>query len=91
MRKTLIFAALSLLLTQGAQAQSADPARAETVSWSASAGTAAVKPDGAVTVTLNAKVADGWHVYALKQLPNGPTPLRITVDQNSLAAQAGEP
>src|SRR5215469_10450405 len=87
----IIIAAASLLLTQGALAQPADPAAAETVSWSASAGSAPVKADGAVTVTLNAKVAEGWHVYALKQLPNGPTPLRITVDQNPLAAQAGEP
>ena len=91
MPKILILAAAALLLAQGAQAQSADAARAETVSWTASAGSAGVKPDGAVTVTLNAKVAEGWHVYALKQLPNGPTPLRITVDQNPLAAQAGEP
>src|SRR5215469_6510150 len=87
----IIIAAASLLLTQGALAQPADPAAAETVSWSASAGPAPVKPDGAVTVTLNAKVAEGWHVYALTQLPNGPTPLRITVDANPLATQAGEP
>src|SRR5689334_7863184 len=91
MRKTLIVAGAMLLFGHGVMAQSPDPARAETVSWSASAGSAPVKPDGAVTVTLNAKVAEGWHVYALKQLPNGPTPLRITVDQNPLAAQAGEP
>ena len=91
MRKILILAAAALLFGQGVMAQSADPARAETVSWSASAGPAAVKPDGALTVTLNAKVADGWHVYALKQLPNGPTPLRITVDPNALASASGEP
>lgn len=92
MRKILILAAAaSLLLATGAMAQAADPARAETVTWSASAGPAAVKPDGAVTVTLNAKVAEGWHVYALKQLPNGPTPLRITVDANTLASATGEP
>ena len=91
MRKILILTAAALLFGQGAFAQTADPARAETVAWSASAGSAAVKPDGVLTVTLNAKVAEGWHVYALKQLPNGPTPLRITIDANPLAAQAGAP
>ena len=91
MRKILIPTAAALLFGQGAFAQTADPARAETVAWSASAGSAAVKPDGALTVTLNAKVAEGWHVYALKQLPNGPTPLRITIDPNKIAAANGEP
>ena len=90
MRKIVILAAAALLFARGAQAQPADPAAAETVSWSASAGSAPVKPDAALTVSLNAKVAEGWHVYALKQLPNGPTPLRITVDANPLAAQAGD-
>src|SRR6202012_3661248 len=82
----------ALLLPRGGVDQPADPAASETVSWTASAGpNAAVKPDGALTVTLNAKVKEGWHVYALNQLPNGPTPLRITVDANTVAAASGAP
>jgi DsbC/DsbD-like thiol-disulfide interchange protein len=97
MGKFLTFAAAAtLLLGQAALAQTAAPAPkapipAETVTWSAAANTAAVKPDGALTVTLNAKVAEGWHVYALNQLPNGPTPLRISVDANAVAAANGAP
>ena len=90
--KLIIAAAMLQLLVQGAAAQPADPAAAQTVSWTASAGpNTSVKPDSAATVTLNAKVTEGWHVYALKQLPNGPTPLRITIDPNTLASASGEP
>ena len=91
MRKILIFAAAALLFGHGAMAQPADPARAETVAWSASASPNAVTPDGALTVTLNAKVTEGWHVYALNQLANGPTPLRVTVDANAIATANGAP
>jgi|SRR5579871_4415402 len=91
MRKILLLAATGLLIGQGALAQPADPARAETVTWTASVSPATSKPSATLNVTLAAKVAEGWHVYALKQLPNGPTPLRITVDQNPLATRAGEP
>jgi hypothetical protein len=88
-----VFAAVlvSGLSLHGAVAQTADPAAAETVSWTASVSAAnPVKPDSALTVTLHAQVKDGWHVYALKQLPNGPTPLRITVDANKVAAASGD-
>ena len=77
--------------TYGVAAQTPDPAAAETVSWSASAHPDQVKPAGMLTLTLKAQVLDGWHVYALKQLPGGPTPLRITVDPNNIAAASGEP
>ncbi len=81
---------ISGVALHGAAAQTVDPAAAETVSWSASVSAAGpVKPDSALTVTLHAQVKDGWHVYALKQLPNGPTPLRITVDANPVAAASG--
>ncbi len=73
-----------------AVAQPADPAAAETVSWTAAVGApSSVKSGSNLTVTLQAKVAEGWHVYALNQLPNGPTPLRITVDANKIAAASG--
>ena len=67
-----------------------DPAAADTVSWSAVVSPAAsVKPASALTVTLQAKVQEGWHVYALNQLPGGPTPLRIAIDPNKVAAASG--
>ena len=87
-----VAAGLSLLalLPASALAQTQDDARAQTVSWAAS-----VKPDGAAakswTLTLQAQVRDGWHVYALKQLPGGPTPLLVTLDPNKVATAIGEP
>jgi DsbC/DsbD-like thiol-disulfide interchange protein len=86
-------AGITLLgLAAPASAQTADPAAAQTVNWTVTADpAAAVKQGGHVTLTLHGEVADGWHVYALKQLPNGPTPLRVTLDQNEVATASGAP
>jgi DsbC/DsbD-like thiol-disulfide interchange protein len=90
---TAALAGITLLgLAAPALAQSADPAAAQTVNWTVTADpAAAVKQGGHVTLTLHGEVADGWHVYALKQLPNGPTPLRVTLDQNEVATASGAP
>jgi DsbC/DsbD-like thiol-disulfide interchange protein len=78
-------------LAAPALARTADPAAAETVNWTITSPADAVKQGGKVTLTLHGEVADGWHVYALKQLPNGPTPLRVTLDQNVIATASGAP
>jgi DsbC/DsbD-like thiol-disulfide interchange protein len=90
---TAALAGIALLgLAAPASAQNADPAAAQTVNWTVTADpTEAVKQGGKVTLTLHGEVADGWHVYALKQLPNGPTPLRVTLDQNDVATAGGAP
>ncbi len=75
----------------GAMAQTSDPAAHETVSWTVAAPAQAVKPGSRATLTLKGAVEEGWHVYALKQLPNGPTPLRVTLDQNAVASANGAP
>lgn len=81
-----VVSGLVLLLWSGAAlAQEADPARAESVSWSAQAS---AKGDKA-TVTLNGTVQPGWHVYALKQAPEGPTPLLVTLDKTDTATASG--
>jgi DsbC/DsbD-like thiol-disulfide interchange protein len=95
MRGVVGVAAALLMVTlsiESAVAQPADPAAAETVSWTAAVSqTAATKPAEALTVTLHAKVQEGWHVYALNQLPDGPTPLRIVIDPNQVATASGAP
>jgi len=90
---TAALAGIALLgLVAPASAQNADPAAAQTVNWTITADPEeAVKQGGRVTLTLHGEVADGWHVYALKQLPNGPTPLRVTLDQNDVATASGAP
>ncbi|HWF64158.1 MAG TPA: protein-disulfide reductase DsbD N-terminal domain-containing protein [Rhizomicrobium sp.] len=80
--------ALLVLASAGAGAATPDPARTEAVAW-----TASVAPDakpGNLTLTLHADVQKGWHVYALKQLPGGPTPLLVKVDPNDVASAGGE-
>jgi DsbC/DsbD-like thiol-disulfide interchange protein len=74
-----------------AGAQTADPAAAQTVSWSVSASEAAVKPANALTFTLHAQIQKGWHVYGLKQSPAGPTPLLVSIEPNNIAAAGGAP
>lgn len=90
LRVLAIGAGWSALVLAGAAA--AQPSLgADTVSWSASAPSQGVKPGGRVKVTLRGVVQAGWHVYGLQQLPDGPTPLRVTVDAPDIAAADGQP
>jgi DsbC/DsbD-like thiol-disulfide interchange protein len=85
--KSVLLGIALLGMALAAPAVAQDQARAETVTWSAS-----VTPEakaGNATLTLHALVKDGWHVYSLKQLPGGPTPLLVVVDPNSVAAARG--
>ena len=82
-------AALIALAMQGA-ALAQSPA--DTVAWTLTAPSAdSVKPGARVVLKLQGVVLDGWHVYALKQLPGGPTPLRVALDPSDVAASAGAP
>jgi DsbC/DsbD-like thiol-disulfide interchange protein len=67
-----------------------DQAAADTVTWSITAPAEAA-PGSKQTVALQGTVQEGWHVYALKQLPDGPTPLRVALETNPVAAAAGAP
>ncbi len=96
MRASILWALVGLSLPGAALAQASnDAARGDTVSWTVSAPADAVRPGGRLTLTLHGTVLDGWHVYALKQAPLGPTPLRVALDTNDVAtadgATAGSP
>jgi hypothetical protein len=67
----------------------AQAAAGDTVSWSVSTPAEAGKSGGRLAVTVHGAVQEGWHVYALKQLPEGPTPLAVSLDSNSVAKSAG--
>jgi hypothetical protein len=68
------------------------PTGPETVTWTVSApASGAVRPGSKLALTLHGAVQDGWHVYALKQLPEGPTPLRVTLDTSEVATADGAP
>lgn len=64
----------------------------DTVSWTVSAPSADnVKPGSQIAIELHGTVVDGWHVYALEQLPKGPIPLRVALDPSEIAVADGAP
>ncbi len=83
---------LALLLGPGLCAVGAAQSPSEIVHWSASVvSRTPAKPGSVAILALSATVEDGWHVYALRQLPNGPTPLRVTLDSNGIVLVDGSP
>lgn len=88
----MTFLGLSLNATTMAQVspQPDGAARGETVSWTVSAPTEdAIKPGSRLTLTLRGTIQDSWHLYSLKQAPDGPTPLLISLGANSVATAGG--
>jgi thiol:disulfide interchange protein len=59
----------------------------ETVRWIPRAPVS-VAANGHVDIHLTAKIASGWHIYSLSQLPGGPTTTEIHLT-NNLARQDG--
>jgi DsbC/DsbD-like thiol-disulfide interchange protein len=57
------------------------------VVWALKAGAA---PDGSMTAELTAKIEDGWHLYSLTPIANGPKPTRITLPSEQAFELAGE-
>lgn len=73
-RPTLLLAAAVLFAGCG----HAPAAGAQTpVHWTISP--ARIDGGGSGSVTLSAKIDDGWHIYAVTQGPGGPVPTRITL------------
>jgi hypothetical protein len=68
-------------------------APADNVVWTVTvtSGATPVKTGSVVTLDVNGSIDEGWHVYGLKQLPGGPTALRVTVDANDTGQAAGDP
>lgn len=82
-------AAIGAALCGAALAQAPGPP--QSVSWSVAPQTADVAPGSRIAITLRGAVVGGWHVYGLKQLPNGPIPLEVAVDANAVAKARGAP
>jgi DsbC/DsbD-like thiol-disulfide interchange protein len=60
------------------------------VQWAASAiPKTPVKQGSRIEIDLSAEVQQGWHVYGLTQGPGGPTPLRVTLDENGVVQTVG--
>jgi hypothetical protein len=62
----------------------------EPVQWTGSAILKTpVKQGSRIEIDLSAEVEEGWHVYGLTQAPGGPTPLRVTLDENRVVQLVG--
>lgn len=59
------------------------------VKWSASPSESIAKNGSRISVALSAEIQEGWHVYGLSQLPGGPTPLRVSIDENEIVQATG--
>jgi len=79
------------LAMQGAAHAQFPGAIGDTVTWSLAAPSEPVKPGAKVALQLKGAVKPSWHVYGLKQSPEGPTPLEISVEAPNVAAAAGAP
>lgn len=79
--KSLFLAALAAALLSAAPP---DP-----VAWKADAPAKPVKPGARFVVTLTAKVQDGWHIYGMKAVPDGPIPTRVWLADGQPASLAG--
>jgi hypothetical protein len=84
---------LALGMIAGGSTTAVAQAPPDNVHWTATvaSGATPVKAGSDVTVDVSGSIDEGWHVYGLKQLPGGPTSLRLTLEANDTAAAAGDP
>jgi DsbC/DsbD-like thiol-disulfide interchange protein len=60
------------------------------VQWSSAAfPRGPIRPGSKIAIELSAEIQDGWHVYGLTQVSGGPTPLRVSIDENGTTRAAG--
>jgi DsbC/DsbD-like thiol-disulfide interchange protein len=75
---------LTVAVAAGLAAATADP-----VAWKLSPLAAPVKAGARFNVKLLAEVQDGWHLYSLKPMAEGPIPTRIWIAEGQPFSLAG--
>jgi thiol:disulfide interchange protein DsbD len=88
--------AVVFLIALGPLAVSLAPASAQSeekiknpVAWSLKVVNATVT-DGKMIAEITAKIEDGWHLYSLTPITNGPRPTRISLPADQVFELAGE-
>ncbi len=76
--------ALAALLASVLAAAPPDP-----VAWKVDAPAKPVKPGARFVVTLTARIQEGWHIYGLKPVADGPIPTRIWLADGQPVSLAG--
>ena len=81
MKKVLVLMASALVL-----AAPPDP-----VAWKLEGVPAkAVKAGARLSIKLAAQIEDGWHLYSMKEVPDGPIPTRIWLAEGQALQLAGQ-
>lgn len=71
------FAAAALVTLGASAARAQDP-----VKWTGTPAAKTVAPGGKTSITLNATIEEGWHIYSVTQAAGGPVPTRITLPKD---------
>lgn len=84
-----LFMAMSGLIMAGTPAVGAAQGAVGSVQWTAVLRPATGATPGVAIVELSGELQSGWHVYGLVEPPNGPTALKVGLDDNAVARSAG--
>jgi thiol:disulfide interchange protein DsbD len=81
MNRYLLPTLLTSLLLGGSLVSAFSPAQENPIKWSLAVESAkqAFKVGDKFTAQLTAQIDEGWHLYSLEEVPNGPRPTRITL------------
>jgi thiol:disulfide interchange protein DsbD len=80
---------MKIIVFAAAMAVSLAAAVADPVAWKLETPPAAVKPGARFHLKLVATVNDGWHMYSLKPMAEGPIPARIWIPEGQPFTLAG--
>ena len=85
LRTFLICLCSGLLASSSARRAQENP-----IKWSLAVKSKAYKAGDKFSAQLTAQIAEGWHLYALEEVPNGPRPTRITLAAQQPFKLSGE-
>jgi DsbC/DsbD-like thiol-disulfide interchange protein len=92
MRKMVLVAVLAVSVSaDGVTAGSASQIPKEPIKWTMQVNLpeAPLKPGDKLTIQLNARIDEGWHLYSLDQTEGGPIPTRIVLPSEQSFEEAG--
>ncbi|MGH9935028.1 MAG: protein-disulfide reductase DsbD N-terminal domain-containing protein [Blastocatellia bacterium] len=89
MKTVNLIRSVTLLITLTALPAVAQEKSLNPVAWSLKVVNATATNE-ALTAELTAKIEDGWHLYSLTPITNGPKPTRITLPAAQAFELAGE-
>ncbi|MBL8204984.1 MAG: protein-disulfide reductase DsbD N-terminal domain-containing protein [Blastocatellia bacterium] len=80
-----------LLLGIGTAASGNHQVQPNPIKWSLKTTTQTFQAGAKFTVQLTAQIEEGWHLYALEEIPNGPRPTQITIAPKQPFSLTGTP